>query len=471
MSPLAPQELQKGADVVELTPIHDVLPPEILSKIFYATMLGTPWTRPHVKEAPLLLCRVCSLWRTIALASPELWDNLKLTFRDPTAVASIVQGALSWLALAKSRKLSVWIFFFHSISANPVLGIVAPLENQIAQLTLTSAPIGCLQSLLDFPPESFPVLRALSIETPPPYFSWARRDNRRSNVPLFLQLSELSVSAGGTAVNIQPMPINWAHLSILRIENARVTLSSLCPIIAQCTVLAGCHLAITESNTPQGPVDVEVTTLPRLSTLSLHLISAFDYFLGHFNFPALATAVLNPLRRTGPLALTALPSLAIPTLRCLAIHVPCDPDSLLALLSSVPNLHEFHFLYNRQTVRALTETPESVAPRLAFITCLLPYGDVASEGSDRLVEGREVAEMIMVRWSHPAPEVLRPREISVPSQRQVGWDAAMELLGEALTQGLVVRRRVANDLTFSSEYSNLTNARASLRGPTSTAVI
>ncbi|KAF7376695.1 hypothetical protein MSAN_00086500 [Mycena sanguinolenta] len=53
------------------------LPPDIVREIFVACLPST-YAVMSVQEAPLVLCRICSAWRTIALSTPRLWSSLHL---------------------------------------------------------------------------------------------------------------------------------------------------------------------------------------------------------------------------------------------------------------------------------------------------------------------------------------------------------------------------------------------------------
>ena len=61
------------------------MPNEILSRIFFHCLDDNPLDilQPSVRVAPLLLCQICSLWRTVALSLPELWEYLYLRLEDP----------------------------------------------------------------------------------------------------------------------------------------------------------------------------------------------------------------------------------------------------------------------------------------------------------------------------------------------------------------------------------------------------
>ncbi|KAF8125242.1 hypothetical protein K438DRAFT_1458142, partial [Mycena galopus ATCC 62051] len=58
------------------------LPNEITSEIFVCCLPSSDslllTTNPH--HAPMQLLRVCSEWRSIAMATPRLWIDLRLNF-------------------------------------------------------------------------------------------------------------------------------------------------------------------------------------------------------------------------------------------------------------------------------------------------------------------------------------------------------------------------------------------------------
>ncbi|KAJ7152905.1 hypothetical protein C8R46DRAFT_1120735 [Mycena filopes] len=365
----------------ETTTIHSI-PPEVLSKIFHNITSDDTWVRPRISEAPLLVCNVSSHWRHTALASPELWDNLVVTFRDPTRTAWRMDMAKAWLARARSRKISLWIFFFHMISANPIGELVAPLERQIAVLQLTSAPIGCLQGLIDFPAGSLPLLRTLTVAYPPPHFSWARKAHADRSTQIFRQLEDFTISAGWSVVvlDVKQLPINWAQLTTLRIEKAGTPLSALCALLAQCTALISCDLTIqtiTEAGDPPPPSPDGPTVLSHLTDLSLRLTQGFDHFLARFRFPALATLTLgtNMMAARTPVA-RSLPLLASPTLRRLTTDMYVELTALLGLLEGSPAIDDLNLLFDAEVVRALAQG-EQLIPRLSALTLVL--GDAEAD--------------------------------------------------------------------------------------------
>ncbi|KII84436.1 hypothetical protein PLICRDRAFT_365506 [Plicaturopsis crispa FD-325 SS-3] len=82
------------------------MPPEVLGKIFSLTrpIKVYKWS-PAAHKAPLLLCRVCSKWRAIAISTPCLWDSLKITIGEhaPTPRFPLIE---SFVSRARGRPLN-----------------------------------------------------------------------------------------------------------------------------------------------------------------------------------------------------------------------------------------------------------------------------------------------------------------------------------------------------------------------------
>ena len=76
MSVIASPELGQRLSPSQL-PIEEILPIEIIAHIFILCLPQDPLRhhQPALFKAPLLLCHVCSVWRSISLNTPQLWNN------------------------------------------------------------------------------------------------------------------------------------------------------------------------------------------------------------------------------------------------------------------------------------------------------------------------------------------------------------------------------------------------------------
>ncbi|KIM41989.1 hypothetical protein M413DRAFT_71267, partial [Hebeloma cylindrosporum] len=100
------EQVQKSIDLynVILSPARR-LPPDILREVFYHC-LSTGQTYPilSAKEAPMLLTRVCSLWRSVALSSPRIWTRLHIPLPGDPRISS-TYGKLRDQALDVRRQI------------------------------------------------------------------------------------------------------------------------------------------------------------------------------------------------------------------------------------------------------------------------------------------------------------------------------------------------------------------------------
>ncbi|KAJ7118593.1 hypothetical protein C8R43DRAFT_1153347 [Mycena crocata] len=84
-------------------------PVEIASEIFVCCLPGGGDVQPpsYAMEAPMLLLRVCTRWRDIALATPALWAQLHLDPDGiPGGISEVESFAADWLARAGDHPLS-----------------------------------------------------------------------------------------------------------------------------------------------------------------------------------------------------------------------------------------------------------------------------------------------------------------------------------------------------------------------------
>jgi hypothetical protein len=72
------QQVQSSIDIYNtiLSPARRLLP-DILQEIFYHC-IGQTYSILSATEAPMLLTRVCGLWRSVALSSPRIWTRLHI---------------------------------------------------------------------------------------------------------------------------------------------------------------------------------------------------------------------------------------------------------------------------------------------------------------------------------------------------------------------------------------------------------
>ncbi|KAJ7174860.1 hypothetical protein C8R46DRAFT_1081926 [Mycena filopes] len=157
-----------SSDQTSLVPPVLTLPPEIVSEIFINFLPSYPNLPPQLGLfSPLLLCRICRLWRAIAVSVPDLWRAmpLDLSYRDvPSSqefAAAQVGLVETWLARSGTRPLSIRLVSASWV--NPDLTVrllhkLLPHCERWEYLTLV-VPMETL-ALVD---GSMPLLRALTL--------------------------------------------------------------------------------------------------------------------------------------------------------------------------------------------------------------------------------------------------------------------------------------------------------------------
>ncbi|TDL20757.1 hypothetical protein BD410DRAFT_355654 [Rickenella mellea] len=75
--------------------VIDRLPTELLIQVFLHCLSSKSFPRPSVREAPILLTRVCRRWRALAPSVPQLWAAISL--------------GRSWSEARDLKALDVWI--------------------------------------------------------------------------------------------------------------------------------------------------------------------------------------------------------------------------------------------------------------------------------------------------------------------------------------------------------------------------
>ncbi|KAJ7622696.1 hypothetical protein B0H17DRAFT_1112416 [Mycena rosella] len=83
------------------------LPPDILGEIFIACLPVDRNAVMSVDEAPLVLCRICSAWRTLALSTPRLWASLHTPASFILVDERRVAAVLKWLQRSGACPLSL----------------------------------------------------------------------------------------------------------------------------------------------------------------------------------------------------------------------------------------------------------------------------------------------------------------------------------------------------------------------------
>ncbi|KAF7344350.1 F-box domain-containing protein [Mycena sanguinolenta] len=294
------------------------LPEDIVRILFTAMLPSTRNATISSDEAPLLLCRVCKSWQAVALSTPQLWASFHIVVPPPSKFERLV--TLNW-------DVSLLLEIFTSVS-HRWKNVQLTLPNTVAHVLggLTSDDISQLRSIGLCPPS--PDERNILSSWP---FDFLATKNLRR------------VTFTGT-YSFANSAISWGTLTHLDMCDFRPT-APIVPfgralaILAQCTALQTCKLALEEAAEENSAI-IRPFILPQLSRLAVMCLTdnVGPHFFSHISLPELRSFYLEDAH--------------IVDLTRLIPHQGCE--NLLASLAEVPLL-EVLILFTEPPYKEQTE--------------------------------------------------------------------------------------------------------------------
>ncbi|KAJ6456411.1 hypothetical protein C8R45DRAFT_1082120 [Mycena sanguinolenta] len=286
------------------------LPLDIIQELFVACLPAHRNCVMSASEAPVLLGRICSAWRTISLSTPRLWSRLHVveplpSLTDPTStsfeekIARRLEITQTWLGRSGQCPLSI------SLQSAPEgmsqAGSPAPSVTgmQFMETLLSFAPRW--QHMQFTAPLSL-VLETLShFDDEVPQLETVVFHHQGHHPLLFAggpfnllrgaRLSSLSIP--GAIFLPENLPLRWSQLTTLTVGGPKwsvpltMTSDALLRVIAKCPELRCCKLMVHDSDMGE-PIQISehhIVELPFLHTLAIHCVARA------------APAVLNLLMR------------------------------------------------------------------------------------------------------------------------------------------------------------------------------
>ncbi|KAJ7432497.1 hypothetical protein B0H11DRAFT_2260572 [Mycena galericulata] len=358
------------------------LPTEVMSHIFLHC--ATSKDRPPRFTIPLLLLRVCSMWRIVAIGTPWLWRRPSFPL-GPCFFADrdnhLIQMAF-WLTRARSSSISMSLAVDDAqYTSHEIFDIArySPSFYRRVQTLHISSPQSQLGHLLggygDGPKPAMPRLQSLSLVFPTwDLNTWEPGVQLCRSAPL---LRELKIQAGGvfTSSRLESgfnTAFPWSQLTTLTIE-IDLGVSTWIPVFSQCTALRSGRFIVCSDfhDFPTPPVTLHHLESLRVTFLGVCKTSSF----AHLVFPA-----IQHLHIAGFISLDAYAQTVfishVPTLRTLFLDVEDLPPALLqSLIQSHPNLEQVSFIVDRNPDDYASVFQQLQADRLRMLTISTPMGD------------------------------------------------------------------------------------------------
>ncbi|KAJ7030049.1 hypothetical protein C8F04DRAFT_1398141 [Mycena alexandri] len=323
-----------------ISTISPQVPVEVLEVIFRMCLPQTDYIVPNSKNAPLVLCHICSAWRKVARMSPRLWCSLSLHLdRRPGAWKAFLE---SWLGSSGQLPLSL------SIESDPEVQSYQYFNDHIVKLLLQA------REALASPAARCPFL--LAHETAQCLVSTPRAPGDEPTGPLLGRALLADPRAVGPVVHPVSwdpsyMHMPWDRLTHFHAASHPFPLEKCFPILAKCKNLTWCTIQISSRSViPPAPQQSAPPLLQRLR--GLVVIGAIyqdsvTLFLQQMKLqlPSLKTLELVNLRPGEPFFRPQSPILELgrrSNLRCLRLTGGWPLDGLFDAVVAIPSLREVH---------------------------------------------------------------------------------------------------------------------------------
>lgn len=333
---------------------HKLLPAELLSQIFIAAYPSSTYIPIQPRSSPLVLCQVCSRWRTVALATPELWTDVILRLSKHTSRRLSPEGAIDavreWYGRSEaSTSCTISLVLLNQLpvaqsvvssppdssdddlphAADPKLDthellmgvldrVVIPFAPRLRNLQL-ALPASLMVRFVKRTTTAFPELRRLSLSLKPGSHiqNWTRAGINFKPVVVFGRttsplLTDLELIGFHTVVPTQLLDVGWANVTRLNLSSAIKLLPGPCySLLKRCRVLEECTLEIDLSRDVHTPLRTDSSQLVHLAhlrsfTVEFHRthyagtnLTLPEAFFAHLVCPTLSSLVANwPSRQT-----------------------------------------------------------------------------------------------------------------------------------------------------------------------------
>ncbi|KAF7299762.1 F-box domain-containing protein [Mycena chlorophos] len=288
-----------------LSPIRR-LPHDMLQEIFKACMPADRNIAMSSSEPPLVLSRICSRWRNIALGTPMLWSKLHVVEPAAGTVVRRTEAVKEWLGRTGSLPLSISFAGMRQKRTNDVgtvafLTLLATYISRWEQVDLKFAlDPRAFQVLANLPANSAPLLRKININCtslyPSPKYAGA--------IPFADHAAQYSVQTDGCGVGALKI---WGSVTQLHLQDEDLSEQDMLQTLAALPRLRSLQLAVWIDDGFLPGIALLPVVLP-LDRLEIDMQGpGFVPFLQHLSCPALRHLTIRGLLgNTGAQQLTTL---------------------------------------------------------------------------------------------------------------------------------------------------------------------
>ncbi|KAJ7635128.1 hypothetical protein FB45DRAFT_1057050 [Roridomyces roridus] len=282
------------------------IPQELLEKIFLDCLPEHRNVAMSPTEAPLLLGHVCSEWRSIAFALPELWASLHVS--SDFLSSSTLPELRAWLPRSASCPLTLSLQCGGGWNERKMLAVLNSASERWK--TLQIGRITAKDFISDMGSTTAPFLRDIEVNLCKDDSRWWEDDagtqlSRFLASPIFKgsHLRTIIISAPSPGALVTPEPSEWDHLLNLTLaipdHNALpfnpsrtteiFTVNAALRLLGACPRLLSVRVQLLTNNQPSYPETIVLPQLESLVILDDSIVAAplLSYLLDHLNLPTL----------------------------------------------------------------------------------------------------------------------------------------------------------------------------------------
>ncbi|KAJ6526969.1 hypothetical protein DFH09DRAFT_165321 [Mycena vulgaris] len=297
------------------------LPLDIIQEIFMACIPSHRNCVMSAREAPVLLGRICSSWRSMSLSTPRLWTKLHIV--EPTRPYGPVSAAMSfeekvaqrlettkgWLERSGQCPLSISLESSHdhppgtssptSQQTRRFLQVLIPFASRWQHISFSTPPL-VLDALSLLTEADVPILKTVALyqrpDQEPHLHGWGLFGMLRG-----AQINGFSMS--GSNFSASELPLRWSQLTALSISGppwtitASMTSETILNAISRCPELRRCKLMVNDGPSAEIQSAHPILEFPFLHTFELHCVSSvastFKLLLDRLSLPKLQKFTLH----------------------------------------------------------------------------------------------------------------------------------------------------------------------------------
>ncbi|KAJ6499315.1 hypothetical protein C8R45DRAFT_864802 [Mycena sanguinolenta] len=431
------------------------LPADIMSEIFTACIPANRNAIMSAAEAPLLLCRVCQSWRSVALSTPRLWASLHIVAHGNVREAGpdsklqkVIKAIHSWLSRAGVLPLSISLvrsWTSKEVDFRPFLETLISYSSRWKRIRFELETSSSFYPLVTLSPSDVPMLEIVSMDG----FKTSDEETDDRMMSFLGSASLRTLFFRHMASSFFTFPLPWNQLRHLSLEDEinppQLTLAQALEMLRQCPNLETCFLTLTglddTSLSTGGHHSVRMDRLRRLciSLMYVRRGASTTDFLNHLDVPNLKSLEYAAEDVAGFSFTSFLASLKC--LECLRLRIENEDDSesVVGCLRLVPTLQELTICYDTALGEDFWTSMTPTADDEDSIIC--PQLRIAKFRRFTLASDNEILEFIQARNGSQSQDIARLSKVHVEFNRRREMDILSALPSN-----------VAEGLDFSLDY-------------------